>query len=326
MLLAMTQATLLHRPASDADGFLPEGPRCVIVDGRDALAWVNIQTAEDARSGTIWLRFWDNGEVRSLPQPKRPGFLLPTDRPNTLLVGIEKSVGLLDVRTNDFTPLADIPDDNPRTIINDGETTLDGSAVVFGTKDVKFEDAIGHLYLFTIADRTVTVLADGQTCSNGKFFRRDGSHLILFDIDTPTKCVRRYRLDLEARTLSEPTEMLDLRNRSDYPDGMCDAGDGSAIIAFYNPAKVATGVAERFDLATGKVLETWEVPGSPRVTCPLLRERDGKVELVLTTAIEGMPDGQKAMLPDAGSLFVAATTIGSLPPTGIVSVPSEPEA
>ena len=78
-----------------------------------------------------------------------------------------------------------------------------GRAVVFGTKDVRFADPIAHLYLYTLDDNRLTVLADGQICSNGKVFAADDGGLILYDIDTPRKVVARYRLDVAARTLTD---------------------------------------------------------------------------------------------------------------------------
>jgi sugar lactone lactonase YvrE len=310
-----TEARVLVAPEAEADRFLPEGPRSVVVDRRPALAWVNIQTAADATAGTIHLRFWDTGELRALPQPARPGFLLPTDRPGVVLVGREKEVGTLDLHTGTWSHLATIPDDNPRTIINDGEAVPGGRAVVFGTKDLRFADPIAHLYLFTLDDRRVTVLADGQVCSNGKVFARDGGGLVLYDIDTPRRAVTRYRLDLARRAATPEGVALDLHAAPGFPDGMVDAGDGTVIVAFYNPDPVPAGRAARYRLGTGEVLEEWTTPGSPRVTCPLLVERDGGVALVLTTAIEGMPAEQRRQCPAAGALFVADTPLRSEAPS-----------
>jgi sugar lactone lactonase YvrE len=211
--------------------------------------------------------------------------------------------------TNSFSPLAAIDDENPRTIINDGEIVPGGRAVVFGTKDVQFAEPIAHLYLFTLDDHRISVLADGQVCSNGKVFAREGDQLFLYDIDTPRKNVVRYRLDLAGRRIVAPEEVLDLREHSGFPDGMTDVGDGTAIIAFYNPAPVYAGKAIRFDLRTGEAVEEWTTPGSPRVTCPLLVEHEGRVRLVLTTATEGMPDSDRRACPNAGDLFWAETTI-----------------
>jgi sugar lactone lactonase YvrE len=293
-------------PETDADGFLPEGPRAVTLGGREAVAWVNIQTAPDATSGAIFARFWDTGEVRRFPLADRPGFLLPTDRPDTLLVGAGKSLLLVNPLTGATELLATMPDANPRTIINDAEVVPNGLGAVFGTKDVNFKDPLAHLYLYVTYKRQVTAVADGMTCSNGKVIHRQTDRLSLWDIDTPKRCISRYEIGFYPPTATPTADRLDLSAEPGFPDGMVDAGDGTVIVAFYNPEPTAFGVAKRFRLDDGAVLDEWRTPGSPRVTCPLLVRRPDGLKLVLTTATEGMPADQRASCPHAGSLFIAA--------------------
>ncbi|MFO0850503.1 MAG: SMP-30/gluconolactonase/LRE family protein [Gemmataceae bacterium] len=203
--------------------------------------------------------------------------------------------------------------------MNDAEVTPDGRAVVFGTKDVRFADPIAALYLFTVADRRLTELAGGQTCSNGKVIHpHPAGGFTLFDIDTPRRVVTRYALDVEKRTLTEAGIAIDLRAEPGFPDGMVDCGDGTVVIAYYNPAPEPAGRAVRYRLDTGAAVEEWRTPGSPRVTCPLLVKRPDGVKLVLTTAVEGMPADQRAACPNAGCLFLADTGLTAVPP--VVSV------
>ena len=117
-----------------------------------------------------------------------------------------------------------------------------------------------------------------RLCSNGKVFASDERGLILYDIDTPTRKVVRYRLDVAARTATPDGVALDLADQVGFPDGMCDCGDGTVIVAFYNPDFAEAGRAVRFNLATGEAVEEWTTPGSPRVTCPLLVKRPGRRE------------------------------------------------
>ena len=145
-------------------------------------------------------------------------------------------------------------------------------------------------------------------------FQRDAAGLLLYDIDTPRRVVTRYRLDLGQRSLREEGVAVDLRDQEGFPDGMVDAGDGTVIIAFYNPKPAAEGRAVRFRLGDGAPLETWTTPGSPRVTCPMLVERDRRVKLILTTAVEGMPAELRRQCPNAGDLFLADTTLTHVPP------------
>jgi sugar lactone lactonase YvrE len=321
----MAPARILFAPVDEADRFLPEGPHGVAVAGRLALAWVNIQSATASKTGAVHLRFWDTGEHRILRQSARPGFIVPTDRPGVVLVGREKELGTLDLQTGEWKTLARIPDANPRTIINDGAAVPGGRAVVFGTKDTQFKDPIAALYLYTVADRRLTVLAEGQVCSNGKIFGQDADGLTLYDIDTPRRVVSRYRFDLDRRSLQVDGVAVDLRTVDGFPDGMVGVpraagspGDGTAIIAMYNPGPVADGRAYHYHLGNGQRLSEWIVPGSPRVTCPLLVERDGGVKLVLTTAVEGMPAEQRRESPNAGSLFEADTDLKRVPPVELV--------
>jgi sugar lactone lactonase YvrE len=316
-----TAAKVFWQPDDEDDGFLPEGPRAITIGGREAVTWVNIQTAPDATRGAIHLRFWDDGEQGVWNLPGRPGFALPTTRPGVLLVGLDKGLATLDLETNETTPLAAIPDDDPRTIINDAEVVPGGRAVVFGTKDTGFKDPVANLYLYTVDDSRVSLLADRQTCSNGKVFRTEGDALILFDIDTPTRTVVRYRLDAAARTATPDGVALDLADQPGFPDGMCDCGDGTVVVAFYNPDPVPAGRAVRFELSTGKAVEEWTTPGSPRVTCPLLVRRPDGVKLILTTAAEGMPAEQRAKCPNAGRLFTADTRFATCPEPELVRLP-----
>jgi sugar lactone lactonase YvrE len=304
--------------------FLPEGPHHVTVDGDEFLTWVNIQTGIDAKTGTIWRHATGrNLDRRHLPAPGRPGFALPVAGGGRLLVGLDKELRVCDLSEGEWSePLARIRDTNPRTIVNDGNAVPGGKAVVFGTKDTKFAEPIAHLYLYTPGDNRVSVLADGQTCSNGKVFAADARGLILYDIDTPTKKVARYRLDVDARTATPDGTAIDTGRFPGFPDGMCDCGDGTVIIAFYNPGPVPAGKAIRFDLATGRAVEEWTTPGSPRVTCPCLVQRPDGVKLVLTTATEGMPADQREKCPNAGFLFIADTDFPTCPPSGTVNLSS----
>ncbi len=309
-------ANVFLKPPAHEGGYLPEGPREMTVSGKKVLVWVNIQDGANASSGTIFVRSFENTrDMLSIPCPGRPGFILPVRGGDRALVGVEKELRLCNLTTGGWSePLAHIPDDNPRTIINDAEIVPGGKAVVFGTKDTMFKEQIANLYLYTVADNRVSLLADKQLCSNGKVFHADERGLILFDIDTPTRKVVRYRLDLEPRTATLDGVALDLATQVGFPDGMCDSGYGTVIIAFYNPDFAEAGRAVRFSLSSGEAIDEWLTPGSPRVTCPFV---DGK-RLILTTAIEGMPAEMLQKCPNAGCLFVADAELAKLPASEVV--------
>ena len=318
-----TEARVYLDFTDEPDRYLPEGPRWATVKGRPALVWVNIQRDPDSTAGDIHVHFpdTDGGDDYALPCPGRPGFVRITADGNDAVVGCEKDLRVVNLAEGLWTePLATLPVTDPRTIMNDAEVVPGGKAIVFGTKDTQFDKAakVAHLYLYTVEDDRITVLADKQVCSNGKVFATDPRGLILYDIDTPTHKVVRYRLDVAARTATPDGVAVDLAGYAGSPDGMTGCGDGTAIIAFYNPDYAAAGRAVRFDLTTGEALEEWTTPGSPRVTCPLLVKRDGGVKLVLTTATEGMPADLRVKCPNAGCLFIADTQLTDCPVPEVV--------
>jgi len=319
-----TEAGIYIRPRTEEAGFLPEGPRMMVVGQEKVLAWVNIQTGVDAQTGDLHAHHTENAvDDLRVPCPGRPGFLLPLSGRNRTLVGVGKSLRTCDLLEGKWSePLATIPEANPRTIINDAEIVPGGKAIVFGTKDTQFKEPIANLYLYTVDDNRVSLIADKQICSNGKVFGADERGLILYDIDTPTRKVVRYRLNVAARTATPDGVALDLADQVGFPDGMCACGDGTVIVAFYNPDLVEAGLAIRFHLSTGAAIEKWTMPGSPRVTCPLLVKRPEGVKLILTTATEGMPAEMRAKCPNAGCLFIADTSLTVCPVPEVVRLDS----
>jgi sugar lactone lactonase YvrE len=147
---------------------------------------------------------------------------------------------------------------------------------------------------------------------------RDDRGEFILDIDTPTRKVVRYRRVVGAKTATLDGVALDFSQEPGFPDGMCDCGDGTVIVAYYNPELVVAGRAVRYSLATGMALEEWTTPGSPRVTCPVLVSRPEGVKLILTTATEGMPAVQREKCPNAGHLFIADTNLAACPPAEVI--------
>lgn len=304
MSIPQAEAKLWYTPPTEEGRYLPEGPRLITMAGSPSLVWVNIQVSPEPTAGQLYVHDLTTKNTESIKLPGRPGFVLPApDREKAVTLGCEKTLGIFDLRSREWTPRATIPHPSGRTMINDAEPVPGHDAIVFGTKDIKFQDPMAHIYLWTQSDNHITPLADGQTCSNGKVFRTIDDQLFLFDIDTPTKTVKKYAFDIKKRSMELIGTAIDLQQVDAFPDGMADCGDGTVVIAFYNPNLVPNGKAIRYDLETGEAIEEWLVPGSPRVTCPLIYEWNGSKKLLLTTAIEGMPDDQRAQAPNAGCLF-----------------------
>jgi len=97
----------------------------------------------------------------------------------------------------------------------------------------------------------------------------------------------------------------------------------SAVIAFYNPNDEDYGVAHQFDLASGDIEIEWQLPKSPRVTCPEFVLINEEVKIVFTTADEGMTPEQQERHSEAGSLFIGNYPSNELPEARpLLTIPS----
>jgi len=304
----------IYAPDSEELRFLPECPRVLRnVPGEAAvLGWVSIQHAAALRVGSINLLNLATGENRSFPLPGRPGFFAETDRPGVLLIGLERRLVLFDlVSAHLMETGVGLPDDE-RVIINDGIAIPGG--LLFGTKHLEFRDPIASLYYLDTASKELTQLVPGEICSNGKYFLPETGDPVLIEIDSLPKTITRYRVDNNLRRVLETSLVVDPNALPAYPDGLRPTpGGASIVVAFYNPGAIDTGLAQEIRLADGALLTEWLLPGSPRVTCPEFVWLDGRVQLIFTTATEGMPSEIRAIAPEAGTLFCADTGFETMP-------------
>ncbi|MCA9221098.1 MAG: SMP-30/gluconolactonase/LRE family protein [Planctomycetales bacterium] len=291
--------------------FLPEGPY-ELGDGR--VSWVAIQHGDNDRIGSLNVLDVSRRMNVNYPLKGRPGFAFPTDQPDLFVIGLERRVVLFDLRQGETSVLCEELDaEVDETIVNDA--CLWEGNLIFGLKDLRFATAKAGLYLWRAADRQTIRLRDDQICSNGKFVTRRGDELTLYDIDSPTRQIVAYPLDIEAGRLGPRQVVIDLTDDPAVPDGMIATPDEqSVIVAMFNPNDADFGEARQYRLATGELQQVWRCPRSPRVTCPQLVDLSGRVHLLLTTAVEGMTDDQLARHTNAGALFIAPTDFATAPP------------
>lgn len=301
-MVEVVEATPLHVPDSDALRFLPEGPY-QIAPGK--FSWVGIQHGSDCGHGSLNRYDFASGENISLNLPGRPGFAFPCRTPNRFVVGCERSLGFFDVATQQWEPFCEgVDQDVTNTIINDGLAFDDN--LVFGTKDLEFATKKAGLYLYRGRDQQLIRLRADQICSNGKAVLTSDGVLSLIDIDSPTRQVVRYGLDVDAGTLTDPEVVLDLTDDPAVPDGAILTPDGTGlIVAMFLPQSAAFGETRLYDLFSGACRKIWRTPLSPQNTCPALVEHAGVLKLVITTAVEHMSQEDQAVCINAGKLFVA---------------------
>lgn len=297
-----TDCEVVFRPPSADLRFLPEGPYD-LGDGR--VSWVAIQHGADAEQGSLNILDLNSQENQSFLLPGRPGFAFPSADATHFTIGLERQLVQFTVATGACESITSAPIEEgvEGTIINDGEFFAEG--MLFGCKDLKFQENKAGLYLWRNADATLHRLRSDQICSNGKVIVGANGNYQVYDIDSPTKQVVQYELDVAAATLQRQRVVVDVTDGGVFPDGMVASPDGrSLIIAYYNPEDADYGEARQHSIETGKVERVWRVPGSPQVTCPQIVHVNGKDVLFLTTAVEHMSDERQLIHHAAGCLFV----------------------
>lgn len=298
----LRQATPLHVSDSAELRYLPEGPYPI---AESRFSWVAIQHGAEAARGSLNRFRLDDGTNESFELPGRPGFAFPCRSDNTFIVGCERSLGLFNTQTAAWEVLREgIDQDVDNTIINDGTVFEDN--LIFGTKDLAFAEKKAGLYLWRHRDGALIRLRDDQICSNGKAIRveSDGSPRLI-DIDSPTRQIVSYRLDVDGGKLGDPQLLIDLTDDPAVPDGAILTPDGAGlIVSMFLPEPAEYGQTRLYDLATGQRICTWQTPGSPQNTCPALVRHDGGLKLVITTAAEHMNAETLRACPNAGEIFL----------------------
>lgn len=293
----------LSLPDSDALRYLPEGP---IPVGDGLVSWVGIQHGSQATTGSLNLLDLQRETNQSFELPGRPGFAFPCDNDQLFVIGCERSLGLFNLASGRWEAICEGIDrgvDN--TIINDGMVFEDN--LIFGTKDLEFATKKAGLYLFRGSDRKLICLRDDQICSNGKGMIRGpevGSWRLL-DIDSPTRQVVRYDIDVAGGRLGPPSVVLDFAGDPGVPDGAVVTPDAKGlIVSMFRPEVAEYGETRWYDLDSGELRCTWRTPLSPQNTCPALVRHDGGLKLVITTAVEHMSAEAQMKCPNAGRIFI----------------------
>ena len=115
--------------------------------------------------------------------------------------------------------------------------------------------------------------------------------------------------------------VVDLRDEAAFPDGMIvTPNHRSVLIAFYDFEGAASGEVRQYGLRDSQLEAIWRLPGSPQATCPQLIRRNGRVMLVVTTAVEHMAPARQARCPNAGCLLVGETPFEDVPDTPVFRV------
>jgi len=193
------------------------------------------------------------------------------------------------------TLLAPIELDDPSIRCNDGKCDANGRMWV-GT--MAFDFTAGAAALFTFDSKILKEVVSDLTVSNGIGWSLDQRKM--YFIDSPTKRVDIFDVDLERGELRNRRVFASLTDLDAFPDGLTTDEDGGVWVALFGGGEV-----RRFD-ANGELTHIVELPVKQVTSCCFGGE--DMSELFITTAQNGMDSDALAREPLAGSLFRAKTT------------------
>jgi sugar lactone lactonase YvrE len=218
-------------------------------------------------------------------------------RDGGLLVAGEKHVHVVDPHGRMVDSIPVIPDD-VQSRLNDSTCDPSGRFLV---GSIRLDGRVRQESLVSIdGERTVRVVADGITVSNGIGFSPDGS--TMYYVDSRPGEVLAFDYDLDTGVASGRRVVA----ASDgTPDGLAVDVEENLWIAFFGEGQV------RCLTPLGEVVDVVDV-GVPHPTCPVFAGPDLDV-LVITTARLKMRDSERVGSPESGAIYVAHPGVRGLP-------------
>jgi len=280
--------------ASDHAYELGEGP--LWDDRHERLLWVDIN------AGVVHSGRFDGGAVVATAQlrfAETVGAVVGS-ADGQLLVAAARDVYRID-RDAGRERLASLIPAERHSRLNDGACDpagrfLVGSLALDGRHREECLYRVGH-------DRSVTIVDDDLSLSNGLAWSPDGS--VMYSIDTTPGAVWARPYDAASGEWGTRAALRHLAGAS--PDGMCVDTDGNLWIAMWGAGEVRCYSPDGDQLATVKV----PAPHTSSVAF-VGPERDA---LLITTAREGLGWSQLDAFPLSGHLFVAHVGVTGVPVT-----------
>jgi len=223
------------------------------------------------------------GEIAAVVRPRRGG---------GAVIGVERGF-VLEEPDGSLTRLPDVWSD-AGVRMNEGGCDPDGR-MYCGSMSFEKTPGAGSVYRLD-PDRSVHVVLEGATISNGLEWSPDGS--TAYYNDTPTSRISVFDYDVEAGLVGRRT----FTEVDGHPDGLTVDAEGGVWTALFG-----SGVVHRY-APDGTLDAVVEVQARQVTACTFGGEHLDR--LYITTSREGLdPDDD----PLAGSLFVASVGVRGLP-------------
>ena len=186
-----------------------------------------------------------------------------------------------------LAPLALPLRDHPDLRFNDGKCDPTGRAWA-GTMPYQRAPGRGVLYRLVGGEATPTVTGVGL--SNGLGWSPDARSM--YFIDTWAARIDVFDFDAASGTLGGRRTLVDLAGAGGAPDGLCVDGEGCLWVAMWGGWEIRRYAPD------GRHLGSVRLPASRPTSCCFVDDM-----LVITSASEGLDDGELAAQPHAGAVF-----------------------
>ena len=158
-----------------------------------------------------------------------------------------------------------------------------------GSNAIDFTAGVGKVHRLNL-DGSVTTVIEGLTLPNGLGWSPDNQYFYL--IDTFARALYKYDFDLDSGEISNKSLLVEFKDDSSYPDGMCVASDGTLLVAMWSGERIEVISPE------GKFLGSIKMPVKSPTSCAFGGD-DGKTLIVTSDG----RDFDASKYPDSGKLF-----------------------
>lgn len=263
-------------------------------DQRQSIWWTDIPQSR------LYRYSLSHDQLESFTTPERLASFAPLEHDSRLICAFASGFALYAPDTGDIEWIKKLETHNPGTRFNDGKTDRQGrfwAGTMVENADLATEK--GRLYCVD-HDLSISEHLSNLDITNSLCWSPDGQ--TAYHTDTPTRCIHQYTSGVTPK-LSDP-RILVRTPRGAFPDGSCVDAQGYLWNAQWGASQVVRYTPN------GEVDWVLELPTS-QPTCPAFAGKDLST-LVVTTARQDMNDEQLAREPEAGNLFIFATSFKGL--------------
>lgn len=247
----------------------------------------------DIHSCDVWCWKLDSPLVESWNIGQRVGWVLPIERAENLLLGLQGGFALANAdNPASFIWLHQPFLHNPALRLNDAKADSSGAVWAGSLNNDNESQSHGCLYRLGVSGE-LSLVDDGYQVANGPAIDADGK--LMLHTDSGRRTIYAFDLDAPAGKLSNKRVWKVFSEDEGYPDGMCFDADGAVWIAHWG-----AGCISRFS-ADGRLLRRITLPTSNVTNVCFAGPKLDR--LFVTTARTGLAVKALEEQPEAGNLF-----------------------